>query len=68
MLETPLNYRMEEGENPRDLERRQILCLMNLIAEELYIGKFDPELGTDKIENRLQKGDNYPHDIFVPFV
>jgi len=60
-LETPLNYRMEEGENPRDLERRQILRLMNLIAQEIYTDKFDPEIGTDKIESGLQKGKDYPH-------
>src|SRR5665213_3249242 len=58
---------MEGGENPRDLERRQILRIMNLIAEEIYIGKFDAELGTDKMESRLQKGENYPHDHLCAF-
>lgn len=67
VLETPLDYRMEEGENPRDLERRQILRLMNLIAQEIYVGKFNPELGTDKIENRLQKGEDYPHEHLRAF-
>jgi hypothetical protein len=60
VLETPISYRMEEGENPRDLERRQILRLMNLIAQEIYTDKFDPEIGTDKIESSLQKGKDYP--------
>jgi hypothetical protein len=67
VLETPINYRMEEGENPRDLEHRQILRLMNLIAQEIYVDKFDPEIGTVKIENRLQKGDDYPHDHLRAF-
>jgi hypothetical protein len=67
LLATPINYRMEEGENPRDLEYRQILRLMNLIAQEIYIDKFDPEIGTVKIENRLQNGDNYPHDHLRAF-
>lgn len=67
VLETPINYRMEEGENPRDLERIQILRLMNLIAQEIYVDKFDPEIGTVKIENRLQKGDNFPHDHLCAF-
>ena len=67
VLETPLNYRMEEGENPRDLERRQILRLMNLVAEEIYVGKFDPEFGTDKIESRLQKGQDFPLDHLRAF-
>lgn len=63
ILETPLNFRLEEGENPRFVEREQILKLMNILAEELYIGKFDPEIGTDKIESKIQKGDRkIPHD------
>ncbi|MDD2744147.1 MAG: HNH endonuclease signature motif containing protein [Rhodocyclaceae bacterium] len=57
VLETPINYRVEEGENPRIVECSQILRLMNLIAEVLYIDKFDPEVGTDKIESKLQKGE-----------
>src|SRR5665213_509229 len=67
VLNTPINYRMEEGENPRDLEYRQILRLMNSIAKEIYVDKFDPEIGTVKIENRLQKGDNYPHAHLCAF-
>jgi hypothetical protein len=57
VLETPINYRAEEGENPRIVECAQILRLMNLIAEVLYIDKFDPDVGTDKIESKLQKGE-----------
>jgi hypothetical protein len=60
LLDTPLNYRMEEGENPRELEKEQILRLMNLIAEKLYIGKFDPSIGTSRIENRIQKDEDIP--------
>ena len=66
-METSINYRMDEGENPRQLEHAQILRLMNIIAEELYIGKFDPEIGTDRIENRLQKGENFQHDHLRAF-
>ena len=57
VLETPINYRAEEDENPRIIECNQILRLMNLIAEVLYVDKFDPDVGTDKIESRLQKGE-----------
>jgi hypothetical protein len=60
VLDTPLNYRIEEGENPRELEKEQILHLMNLIAEQLYVGHFDPSIGTSRIENRLQKGEDIP--------
>ena len=56
VLEVPINYRAEEGENPRIVECTQILRLMNLIAEVIYIDKFDSNVGTDKIESKLQKG------------
>lgn len=59
VLETPINYRAEEGENPRIVECAQILRLMNLIAEVIYIDKFDSEVGTDKIESKLQKGETF---------
>lgn len=60
VLETPINYRLEEGENPRDLERSQIIELMNIIADEIFENKFDFELGTYRIENRLQGGEDIP--------
>ncbi len=66
-LQTPINYRLEEGENPRDLEKRQILRLMNIIAEEIYIGRFDPDIGTSKIENRIQKGEEIPEPHLVAY-
>jgi len=59
-LETPLDFRLDEGFNPRELEKHQILNLMNLIADELYVGKFDPALGTFRIENRVQQGEDVP--------
>jgi hypothetical protein len=67
VLETPINYRAEEGENPRIVETSQILRLMNLIAEVLYIDKFDPEVGTDKIESKLQKGETFKLDHLRAF-
>lgn len=59
-LDTPIDYRFEEGENPRELEKEQILELMNIIAEEVFIGKFDTDLGTRRIENRIQNGETLP--------
>ena len=59
-LETPLSYRLEDGRNPRELEKSQILKLMNIIAEEIFIGKFDLDIGTNQIENRIQKGERLP--------
>ena len=53
ILSTPLNYKTEEGRNPRELEITQISKLMSIIAEEFYIGKFKPEVGVHKIEQRI---------------
>lgn len=67
VLSTPLNFGVENGENPRELETTQIIKLMNILAEELYVGKFDPDIGTDKIESRLQKGEVFKHDHLRAF-
>ena len=67
VLETPINYRAEENENPRIVERDQILRLMNLIAEVIYVDKFDPDVGTDKIESKLQKGETIKLDHLRAF-
>jgi hypothetical protein len=60
VLDTPLHFGLEDGQNPRELETSQLIRLMNVIAEEIYIGKFDSDIGTDKIESQLQKGANFP--------
>jgi hypothetical protein len=50
---TPINYRTLEGLNPREVEINQIVRLLNIIAEEIYIGKFSPEIGVYRIENKI---------------
>ena len=67
VLSTPLNFGAENGENPRELETSQLISLMNILAEEIYVGKFDPDVGTDKIESRLQKGEVFKHDHLRAF-
>lgn len=67
VLDTSLDYQMEEGENPRALEKQQILGLMNIIAEEVFISKFDNDIGTNRIENRIQGGENLPLDHIRSF-
>jgi hypothetical protein len=67
LLESPLDYKLDEGENPRELEKSQILQLMNIIAEEIYVGRFDPTTGTYRIENRIQKGEEIPDDHLRAF-
>ncbi len=60
LLETPISFKMDEGKNPRSLEKEQIVQLMNIIAEEIYIDKFDMELGTFKLENKIQNDGEVP--------
>jgi hypothetical protein len=67
VLDTPLNYLLEEGENPRELEKQQIMQLMNVIAEIVYIGKFDFDIGTSQIENKIQKGENIPSGHLIAY-
>ena len=42
------------------LEKEQIVNLMNIIADTIYIDKFDPDIGTNRIEQRLQRGETIP--------
>lgn len=58
ILDKPLDYRSDEGKNPRQLEREQIIHFLNILAKTIYIDKFDPEIGTNRIENRISKGDD----------
>ncbi len=60
LLETPISYKLEEGNNPRSLEKQQIVQLMNIIAEEIYIGKFDLEIGTSRLESKIQNDGEIP--------
>ena len=67
LLTGPLNHRADEGENPRELEEGQILRLMNLIADNLYIGRFDQQIGTARVENKIQKGDDIPEQHLTAY-
>jgi HNH endonuclease len=59
-LSLPLNFKLEIGENPRQLEKDQIVRLLNVIAETIYIGKYDFDVGANRVEERLRKGDSIP--------
>ena len=56
ILSTPLDYRAEEGLNPRVLEKEQLIQLCNILAEELLIGRYSTEIGTYRIENKIAEG------------
>jgi hypothetical protein len=58
-LNTNINYRTDEGLNPRELEISQLIRLQNIIAEEIYVKKFIPEIGVSQIEKKIvDKRDN----------
>ena len=67
MLTSPFNYRLDEGLNPRENEITQLVKLMNMIADKIYINKFDEKLGTYQIEDKLRKGDAIPEDHLRAF-
>jgi len=60
VLDTPLDYRLDDGENPRELEKEQILRLTNLIAEQVYLGSFKAEIGTYRLERKVHDGKHIP--------
>jgi hypothetical protein len=69
ILDTPINYRSDEGINPRELEIDQLVQLCNIIAEEIYVGKFNPEVGVYRIEQKIidKKDKDIIDDYFVVY-
>ncbi|TRZ85068.1 HNH endonuclease [bacterium] len=59
-LETPIEAGIEEGSNPRQLEREQLVRLMSLFSEAFFMGSWDPELGGRRIEKRISDGEAIP--------
>lgn len=53
VLSSPISYKSDEGLNPRELEILQVVKLMNIIAETIYIDKFNPEEGVYQIEQKI---------------
>ena len=69
LLNQPINYKSDEGLNPRELEISQTINLLNIIAEEIYINKFLPEIGVAKIESKIiaKKDDDITDDHLIAF-
>lgn len=62
LLDTPDDHKNDIGENPRDLEREQIVRFLNLVAQHVYIDKYDFAFGSAKLENKVQKDEAVPDD------
>ncbi|MBS0504384.1 MAG: HNH endonuclease [Proteobacteria bacterium] len=60
MLDVPDDFKADIGENPRDLESEQIVRLLNIVADTIYVGSYDPEIGSAKLESKIQKGEDVP--------
>ncbi len=69
ILKTPINYKIDEGLNPRLLEKEQLIHLCNSIANVILIGKYDSDIGTYRIENTIAngKGDSIPDDHLIAY-
>ena len=61
-LDSPIDQEIEQGTNPRQLEREQLIIIMSLFAEIFFIEKWDPETGGRRIEARVQAGDTIQED------
>lgn len=59
-LSFPIDYKLEVGENPRQLEKDQIVRLLNILADTIYINAYDFDLGAAKTEERVRKGEPIP--------
>jgi hypothetical protein len=53
VLKTPIDSKTDEGLNPRELEINQIVKILNILAENIYINKFLPEIGTARVEKKI---------------
>lgn len=53
ILKTNLGHKSDEGLNPRELEMSQMVNLLNIFADEVYIGKFKPDVGVYRIEQKI---------------
>ncbi|WP_133010292.1 HNH endonuclease [Marinomonas flavescens] len=53
VLNSPIDSKSDEGLNPRELEISQIVKILSILAENIYINKFSPEVGTSRIEKKI---------------
>ena len=56
-LTTPIDQGAE-----RELERRQMVRLMNVFADTFFVGKWDVDIGGRRLESRIQNGEEFPSE------
>ncbi len=69
ILKTPIDFKTDEGLNPREIEINQIVNLLNVFANKIYINKFRPEIGVSRIEKKIidKKDTNITDEHLVAF-
>ena len=53
VLKTPIDSKTDEGLNPRELEINQVVKVLSILAENIYMNKFLPEVGTARVEKKI---------------
>ena len=53
VLKTAIDSKTDEGLNPRELEIDQIVKVLSILAENIYMNKFLPEVGTARVEKKI---------------
>ncbi|MCD6179392.1 MAG: HNH endonuclease [Bacteroidales bacterium] len=53
VLKTTIDSKTDEGLNPRELEIDQIVKVLSILAENIYMNKFLPEVGTARVEKKI---------------
>ena len=61
-LDIPIDHGLDDGTNPRIIERNQIIRLMDIFADVFFKDKWDPDIGGNKIEARMKDGENISPD------
>ncbi len=56
-LSLPIGFKVEVGENPRQLEKDQVVRLFNILAKFIYVSSYDFDIGANKVEERLRKSE-----------
>ena len=59
-LDSAIDEGIEQGRNPRVLEREQLIKLMSIFADVFFVNSWDPEIGGNKIENKVLHGETIP--------
>ena len=69
VLNTPINLKNDQGQTTRSLEVNQMVQLLNILADALYINKFDLNIRFSRVEKNLldKKDTQYSDDYLIAY-